>query len=106
MQSKENAWDQMLLATGAEEVSSVKDNLGPRHGSAIIVAALRFGAMVGNAFPFIYIWGRLIDQDLKYEQELTWPSSILLIYSSLHCFGFGSSMHCDNQDAQIYCHTL
>lgn len=31
MQSKENAWHQMLLATGAEEVLSVKDNLGPCH---------------------------------------------------------------------------
>lgn len=31
MQSKEKAWDQMLLATGAKEVYNVKDNLGPWH---------------------------------------------------------------------------
>lgn len=31
MQSKEKSWDQMLLVTGAEEVSSVKDNLVPWH---------------------------------------------------------------------------
>lgn len=32
--------------------------------------------------------------------------SILLIYNTLHCFGFGSSIYCDNQDAQIHCHTV
>lgn len=55
MQCKENAWHQMLLATGTEEVLSVKDNLGPCHEISCHRGCLRFGAMVGNAFPFIFI---------------------------------------------------
>lgn len=43
MQSKEKAWDQMLLAT--EEVPNVKGSLSLWHKICYCRASLRFGAM-------------------------------------------------------------
>lgn len=50
MQSKEKAWDQMLLAT--EEVPNVKGNLGPWHK---ICYRCGFSEVCSNVSPFICI---------------------------------------------------
>ena len=67
MQSKENAWHQMLLATGAEEVLSVKDNLGPCHKISCHRGCPEIWSNGWERFS-LHLHLRLTYQDLKYKQ--------------------------------------
>lgn len=86
MQSKENAWDQVLLATWAEEMSSAKTNFVFGARSAIIVAARRFAAMVGDACPFICVLEDSFIKNWNMEKNLHGlppASSLIILYTVL-----------------------